>query len=179
MYPVDWSEEEYLYVVNENDEVLGRAARSSCHREGLIHRSVYVIVINGRGEIFLQKRSMKKELYPGYYACSATGHVEYGESYDEAAKREMKEELGIEEAPLKEICKFKCFSDEEREISVLYLCRYDGQIKPNAEEISDGEFLSTKDVREALRNGRRKIAYGSTIALKELLKYLENSPLEA
>lgn len=171
-------EEEYLYVVDENDEVLGRAARSKCHQEGFIHRSVYVIVINGREEIFLQKRSMRKELYPGYYACSVTGHVEYGESYEEAAKREMREELGIE-APLKEICKFKCFSEEEREISVLYLCRYDGQIEPNAEEISKGEFLSTEEVREVLRNGGRKIAYGSIIALREFLKYLDNNPLEA
>ncbi|MBS7653680.1 MAG: NUDIX domain-containing protein [Candidatus Bathyarchaeia archaeon] len=171
-------EEEYLYVVDENDEVLGRAARSKCHQEGLIHRSVYVIVINDKGEIFLQKRSMRKELYPGYYACSATGHVEHGEIYEEAAKREMKEELGIE-APLKEICKFKCFSEEEREISVLYLCRYDGQIEPNAEEISEGEFLSIEDIRAVLMNGGRKIAYGSIIALREFLKYLDNSPLEA
>ncbi|MBS7634353.1 NUDIX domain-containing protein [Candidatus Bathyarchaeota archaeon] len=172
------SEEEYLYVVDENDEVLGRAARSKCHREGLIHRSVYVVVINSKGEIFLQKHSMRKELYPGYYACSATEHVKYGESYEEAAKREMREELGIE-APLKEICKFKCFSEEEREISVLYLCKHNGQIEPNAQEISEGEFLSTEDVREILRNGGRKIAYGSIIALREFLKYLENSPSEA
>lgn len=178
MHPVSGYEEEYLYVVNENDEALGWASRSECHRKGLIHRSVYVVLINGEGKIFLQKRSMKKELYPGYYACSATGHVRYGESYEESARRETMEELGVE-APLKEICKFKCFSEEEREISVLYLCRYDEQIKPNADEISDGEFLSIEEIREALRSGGRKIAYGSIIAFEELLKYLENNPLEA
>jgi 16S rRNA (adenine1518-N6/adenine1519-N6)-dimethyltransferase len=149
------SEEEYLYVVDENNEVLGKASRSECHREGFIHRSVYVIVINGEGKIFLQKHSMKKELYPGYYACSTTGHVGYGESYEETARREIMEEIGVE-APLKEICKFKSFSKEEREISVLYLCRYDGWIKLNAEEISDGKFLSIEEVREVLKSNGRK-----------------------
>ncbi len=80
----------------------------------------------------------------------------------------MREELGIE-APLKEICKFKCFSEEEREISVLYLCKYDGQIEPNSEEISEGDFLSTEDIREFLRSGGRKIAYGSIVAFREFL----------
>jgi len=164
---------EYFYVVDKNDNVIGRASRSECHRRGLIHRSVYIIVLNDRGEIFLQKRSMNKDLYPGYYACSATGHVEYGESYEEAAKRELKEELGIE-TPLKEICKFKCFSETEREISALYICHHNGPFKLNSEEISDGEFLKIDQIKRALESGEKKFAYGSILALKEFFKYLEN-----
>jgi len=161
---------EYFYVVDENDNAIGRASRSECHRKGLIHRSVYIIVINDKGEIFLQKRSMNKDLYPGYYACSATGHVEYGESYEEAAERELKEELGIE-APLKEICKFKCFSETEREISALYICRHNGPFKLNSEEISGGEFLKIDEVKRVLESGEKKFAYGSILALKEFFRY--------
>jgi len=165
---------EYFYVVDENDNVIGRASRSECHRKGLIHRSVYIIVINDRGEIFLQKRSMNKDLYPGYYACSATGHVEYGESYEEAAKRELKEELGIE-APLKKICKFKCFSETEREISVLYVCYHNGPFNLNSEEISGGEFLKIDEVKRVLESGEKRFAYGSILALKEFFKHFVRS----
>jgi len=170
--------EEKFYVVDEDDNVIGCATRNECHKRGLIHRSVYVIVLNDKGEIFLQKRSLKKDLYPGYYACSASGHVEYGESYEKAARRELLEELGIE-APLKEICRFKCFSDVEREISALYICHYNGPLKLNSEEISGGEFVSIKDLREILKNGEKKFAYGSILALSEFLRYLEENKLDS
>jgi isopentenyl-diphosphate delta-isomerase type 1 len=165
-------EEEFFYVVDENNNVVGKASRSECHRTGLIHRSVYVIVLNDKGEIFLQKRSSSKDLYPGCYACSVTGHVRYGESYEEAAKREMMEELGIE-APIKEICKFNCFSEIEREISALFIAYHNGPFKLNYEEISNGEFVSLENVKRAIEGGEKNFAYGSILALKEFIKYLE------
>lgn len=165
--------EEKFYVVDEDDNVIGCATRNECHKRRLIHRSVYVIVLNDKGEIFLQKRSLKKDLYPGHYACSASGHVEYGESYEEAARRELLEELGID-APLKEICRFKCFSDVEREISALFVCRHNGPFRLNSEEISGGEFMSIHNLKRVLKTGEKKFAYGSILALGEFLKYLES-----
>jgi isopentenyl-diphosphate delta-isomerase type 1 len=92
---------EYFYVVDEEDRVIGKAAREECHSGSrLIHRSVYVFVLNEENELLLQRRSMAKDLYPGYYTASATGHVDYGEDYVDAARRELKEELDIN-APLK------------------------------------------------------------------------------
>lgn len=165
--------EEYFYVVDEDDNIIGKAPRSECHKRRLIHRSVYIVVLNDKGEIFLQRRSLNKDLYPGYYACSVSGHVEYGESYEEAARREMLEELGIE-APLKEICKFKCFSEIEREISVLYVSHHNGPFKLNSKEISGGEFVSLEEIKKLLENGEKNFAYGSILALKEFIKHLEN-----
>ena len=57
--------EEIFDVVNEHDEVIGRERRSEVHRLGLMHRAVHVLVFNSRGEVFLQKRSMKKDRQPG------------------------------------------------------------------------------------------------------------------
>ncbi|MEM3745724.1 MAG: NUDIX domain-containing protein [Candidatus Bathyarchaeia archaeon] len=166
------SKDEHLYVVDENDNVIGWASRGECHKRGLIHRSVYVIVLNDRGEVFLQKRSMSKDLYPGLYACSASGHVEYGESYEEAARRELREELGVN-AQLKWVGKFKCFSEIEREISAIYLCRYNGPFKLDAEEISEGKFVSIEEIKRMLKEGEREFAYGSVLALKEFMKCIE------
>lgn len=165
-------EGERLYVVDEDDNVVGWASRGECHKRGLIHRSVYVIVLNDRDEVFLQKRSKRKDLYPGLYACSASGHVEYGESYEEAARRELMEELGVN-AQLKWIGKFKCFSEIEREISALYLCRHNGPFKLNTEEISEGKFVSVGEIKMMLKEGEREFAYGSVLALKEFIKYIE------
>lgn len=115
---------------------------------------------------------MSKDLYPGLYACSASGHVEYGESYEEAARRELREELGVN-AQLKWVGKFKCFSEIEREISAIYLCRYNGPFKLDAEEISEGKFVSIEEIKRMLKEGEREFAYGSVLALKEFIKCIE------
>ena len=163
---------EYFYVIDENDKVIRKASREECHsNRSLIHRSVYIFVINGKGEVFLQKRSIYKDFYPGYYTGSATGHVDYGEEYDEAARRELKEELGLT-APLHRLGKVKSFTRNEREISMLYVCHYDGRIKFNAEEVTEGGFYSTEDIKHSVRTGERKFADGFKIAFKELLKFM-------
>jgi len=165
---------EYFYVVDEEDNVVGKATREECHSEsGLIHRSVYIFVLNDKNEIFIQTRSMSKDLYPGYCTGSATGHVDYGEDYDEAARRELKEELGID-APLQRLGKVKSFSEDEREISVLYMCRYNGPFKFNRKEIVEGVFLSIEDIKRSLETGERKFAYGFEVAFKELLRHIED-----
>jgi len=165
---------EYFYVVDEDDKVIRKASREECHSDhSLIHRSVYIFVVNGRNEVLLQKRSMTKDLYPGYYTGSATGHVDYGEEYDEAARRELKEELGIN-APLQRLGKVKSFTRNEREISMLYLCRYDGRIRFNAEEVTEGGFYSAEDIKRSIRTGEKKFADGFKIAFRELLKHMGN-----
>src|SRR5688572_9929677 len=88
--------EEIFDVVNERDEVIGRNTRSVVHRLGLRHRAVHVLVYNSKGAIFLQKRSMQKDTFPGAWDSSAAGHLDCGEDYDACAIREMREELGLE-----------------------------------------------------------------------------------
>jgi isopentenyl-diphosphate delta-isomerase len=165
--------DEYFYVVDEADKVIGRATREECHSNPrLMHRSVYIFVLNEQNEIFIQKRSLSKDLYPGYYTGSATGHVDYGEDYDTAAKRELEEELGIN-APLQRLGKFKSSSEFEREISALYICRFNGPVKFNTQEITEGTFVSIDEIKRNLKSGERKFADGFKEAFKELLKHME------
>src|SRR6516225_10627679 len=87
--------EEIFDVVDKHDQVIGRKSRNEVHRLGLMHRAVHVLVFNNRGQIFLQKRSMKKDRQPGVWDSSASGHVDSGEDYDTTAVREVWEEIGL------------------------------------------------------------------------------------
>src|SRR5450432_650127 len=85
--------EEWFDVVNARDEVIGRELRRNVHARGLWHRAVHVLVFDGAGHVFLQKRSMLKDLSPGLWDSSCSGHVDSGEDYDLAAVRELGEEI--------------------------------------------------------------------------------------
>src|SRR5882757_2672876 len=87
--------DEIFDVVNDRDEVIGQEMRANVHRLGLKHRAVHVLVFNRRGELFLQKRSMKKDTFPGAWDSSSSGHLDTGEDYDTCAVRELQEEIGL------------------------------------------------------------------------------------
>src|SRR5271165_5870900 len=87
--------EEIFDIVNERDEVVGQNTRREVHARGLWHRAVHVLVFNARGEVFLQKRSMKKDTAKGKWDSSSSGHLDSGEDYDACAMRELREEIGL------------------------------------------------------------------------------------
>ena len=82
-------EEEVFDIVDHRDRVIGQAPRSKVHHLGLLHRAVHILVFNARGELFLQKRSMSKDTFPGAWDSSAAGHLDAAEGYEEAAWREL------------------------------------------------------------------------------------------
>ena len=87
--------EEIFDVVNERDEVIGQMPRSQVHREGHKHRAIHALVFNARGDVFLQKRSISKDTFPGAWDSSSSGHLDHGEDYDACAMRELFEEIGL------------------------------------------------------------------------------------
>jgi len=88
--------EDIFDIVNERDEVIGRAPRSEIHARKLRHRAVHVLVFNSRGEVFLQKRSMLKDTAKGKWDSSSSGHLDSGEDYDACAVRELREEISLD-----------------------------------------------------------------------------------
>lgn len=138
---------EYFEVVDKNDKVIGRAPRSECHKNpNMIHRGILVIVTNSKGMILLQKRSMKKDLYPGLWGLSVGGHNRPGESYVHAAKREMKEELGTL-AQMKEISKMIIRQKTETEIDMIFEARIPmRKIKFNRREIDEVKFFTYDEI---------------------------------
>jgi isopentenyldiphosphate isomerase len=139
--------EEIFDVVNERDEVVGRAARADVHRHGLNHRAVHVLVFNSRGEVFLQKRSMMKDCSPGAWDSSAAGHLDCGEEYDACAVRELREELGVQlkETPQR-LFKIDACVETGQEFVWVYRCNHEGPFVLHPEEIEKGGWFSPEEV---------------------------------
>jgi 16S rRNA (adenine1518-N6/adenine1519-N6)-dimethyltransferase len=127
-------------VVNEQDQVIGEAARAEVHGNNLRHRAVHILIFNAKGELFLQKRSRWKDRHPLVWDSSAAGHVDAGEEYDEAAGRELQEELGIT-AELTRLVKLNASETTGQEFIWLYRGEHDGPFKLARTEIEHGEFF--------------------------------------
>lgn len=135
--------EEIFDVVNERDEVTGSAPRSEVHRRGLRHRAVHVLVFNQRGEIFLQKRSLTKDCFPGTWDSSAAGHLDRGEEYDACAVRELREELGVAAAaPPRRLFKLAACAATGQEFCWVYRAESEGPFTLHPEEISEGGWFA-------------------------------------
>jgi isopentenyldiphosphate isomerase len=164
---MDVSQEIYD-VVDADDHVIGKATRREIHEKGLLHRSVHILVFNPDGKLFLQKRSLVKDESPGYWDTSSAGHVDSGESYFACAHRELKEELGIT-ASLEHIMSFAASPETFWEHVRVFKCISDQNIKINLHEISEGKFMSLKEIEITLKN--KELQMTSTF-IKIFTKYL-------
>ncbi len=145
---------EELDIVDSHDNLVDKADRSIAHKKGLLHRVVHVMVFSPDGELFVQQRSLSKDMYPGYWEGSLSGHVMSGESYKEAAERELHEELGVCITPkhLKEVLEFGLHDENERVLAKLFVVKdFKGEVRIDQEEIKTGEFWSMKKVEAELK----------------------------
>jgi isopentenyl-diphosphate delta-isomerase type 1 len=139
--------DEIFDVVNERDEVIGRKLRREVHRDGDKHRAVHVLVFNSRGEVFLQKRSMSKDTFPGAWDSSSSGHLDCGEDYDACAIRELREEIGLRlETCPKRLFKIAACLETGQEFVWVYRCEHEGPFTLHPEEIERGEWFAPEYV---------------------------------
>jgi isopentenyl-diphosphate delta-isomerase len=139
--------EDIFDIVNERDEVIGHAPRSEVHARGLLHRAVHVLVFNSHGEIFLQKRSMKKDRQPGVWDSSCSGHVDSGEDYDKTALRELGEEIGLTlPAPPQRLFKINACFATDAEFVWVYHCASEGPFELHPDEIEAGDWFGSGQV---------------------------------
>ena len=139
--------EEIFDVVNERDEVISRAPRREVHARGLWHRAVHVLVFNTRGEIFLQKRSLKKDIAAGKWDSSASGHLDTGEAYDDCAVREVREEIGLQLSRTPQrLFKIGACQETGWEFCWIYRCESDGPFTLHPDEIETGAWFTPEVV---------------------------------
>ena len=139
--------DELFDVVDEKDRVTGQLTRREVHRRGLRHRAVHLLVINRAGRVFLQRRSMQKDLFPGMWDSSAAGHVGAGEDYDGTARRELEEELGCRpELPPQRLFKIEAREETGLEFVWVYRVEAEGPFILQADEIESGDWFSVEEI---------------------------------
>ena len=136
--------------------------RGEIHRDGDWHRAVHVWVINGRGEVLLQKRSAAIDLFQNLWDISLAGHVRSGEKSADAARRELKEELGItvEEHELQFVAaipsQLKDGALRDNQFSDIYLLRRDidlEKLKKQKEEVAEIAFVPLQELQTLVHKG--------------------------
>ncbi|MFC1812211.1 NUDIX hydrolase YfcD [Thermodesulfobacteriota bacterium] len=142
--------DEIVSIVDEENNLIGTEFRSVMRLKGLIHRASYILVFNSKEQIFVQKRTLTKDVYPGYYDVAAGGVVLAGETYEESAERELEEELGIRGVSLKRLFDFYYQHKNNRVWGRAFACVYDGRIVLQEEEVESGGF---RDVNEVVQAG--------------------------
>lgn len=145
--PAQDVEGERFDVVDADDCVIGRKSRDAVHVNNLRHRAVHILVVNKAGEIFLQKRSSLKDRHPGCWDSSTAGHVDAGETYDAAAARELREELGLE-VDLTPVGRIEAGERTGWEFVHVYLAESDGPFRMPPAEIETGCFFPEPILRQ-------------------------------
>lgn len=143
--------EEWLPLVNEKGEIIGKAPRSLCHSDKkYLHPVVHLHVINSKGEIYLQHRPMHKKVQPGKWDTAVGGHISFGEDVENGLKREAEEEIGIVNFTPLLAATYIWESDIEREMVFCFVTKNDGPFKTNKTELSGGRFWSITEIKESL-----------------------------
>lgn len=167
--------DEIVDLVDENDNVIGERLKSECHQTGLWHRVAAVFVFNSKGELLLQKRGQNVRR-PNLLTSSAGGHLHKGDSYEDGAKRELLEELGIE-APVHLITKYSKVDtnypngEVEREHNALYISHYDGEIKIDKNDLASTTFYSIEKIQQMIKENEFQFTPDFLIEFKHYLDW--------
>ena len=148
------NQQELFPVVDESGQVIGSATRGECHSGSkLLHPVVHLHVFNSKGDIYLQKRPEWKDIQPGKWDTAMGGHIDYGETPEEALHREVREELGITKFCPEQLDMYVFESQRERELVYVNRTTYDGEICPSAAELDGGRFWTMQEIHEAMGKG--------------------------
>ena len=145
--------EEMFPVVDEEGNIVGAASRGECHNGSrLLHPVVHLHLFNSKGELYLQRRPLWKDIQPGKWDTAVGGHVDLGESVEMALRREVREELGVIDFTPETVTHYVFDSARERELVFVHRTVYDGPVTPS-EELDGGRFWSLEEIRENLGKG--------------------------
>jgi 8-oxo-dGTP pyrophosphatase MutT (NUDIX family) len=165
--------EEIVQIVDRDNQEIGAVSRRLMREQRLIHRACYILVFNAAGELFIQKRTQTKDIYPGCWDVAAGGVVLAGESYEQSAERELAEELGVR-GRLELLFDQYYYEDENNRVwGRIFRCVHEGPFVLQAEEVESGLFLPPAAVLEL--SSREPFTPDGLLLLRQLSDLLGTS----
>jgi len=150
---------EKVILVNKKDKVIGVEEKMKAHLQGKLHRAFSIILFNKKGEVLIQKRAKSKYHSAGLWTNTCCSHPRPKEKIDQAAKRRLKEEMGIE-TDLKKVFSFiykaKLGSLVEYEFDHVFFGRFNGKPKPNEKEVEDWQWIKLADLKTDIAKNPQK-----------------------
>ena len=143
--------DELVDVVDEDDRVVATVTRREVRQRSLLHRCTYVLLENSAGAVLVHRRTPTKDVHPGAYDVFAGGVCGAGESYDECARREVAEEVGVEGAELAFRFKHRYRGPTGQAWGAVYEGRWDGPVRPQETEIEWLAWVSPDELDRMLR----------------------------
>ncbi len=146
---------ELFPLVDPQGHVIGSATRAECHSGSrLLHPVVHLHVFNPQGEIYLQKRAASKRIQPGRWDTSVGGHVDFGETIEQALRREVREEIGLVDFEPVHLFNYVYDSTVESElVNAYYTVTTRTCFDFDPVEIDDGRFWSVAEVMASMGQG--------------------------
>lgn len=163
--------EEFVVLVNTEDQVLGLMEKQQAHINGLLHRAFSVFLFNSRGEMLLQKRASGKYHSPNQWTNAVCSHPREGETYKAGAVRRLKEELGIE-TELSEKFHFIYKADVgsglwEHELDHVFVGNHEAGFNLNKDEIEEVRFITPEDLDKEIAEHPENFTEWFKIILEE------------
>ncbi|MBV7441912.1 isopentenyl-diphosphate Delta-isomerase [Weeksellaceae bacterium TAE3-ERU29] len=171
-------QEEKVVLIDEKDSVLGLMEKMEAHIKGELHRAFSVFVFNDKGETLIQKRALEKYHSPGLWTNTCCSHPRENETYLDAAKRRIQEEMGFI-CPLEFQFSFIYKADVgggliEHELDHVFTGKFNGIPKLNPEEVCDYKWISMPDLETDVKNNPQNYTEWFKIILKEYIHNLKN-----
>lgn len=146
--------DELVDLVDDADGVVGVTTRAAMRRHVLLHRAVFVAVVSSAGSVLVHRRSPDKDVWPGWWDLAVGGVVASGESYDEAARRELAEELGVGGPAPEPIGRGRYDGPEVRCLARVYRVCHDGPFRFADGEVVEASFVDRAELARRLRRDR-------------------------
>lgn len=151
--------EEQFETFDEMGNPLGIQPRSKVHREGLWHRAANVFLFTPDGKLLIQRRQLSKDVWPGGWDLSVAEHLKPGESFEDGAKRGLREELGVEGVEVERlgsICKSRLEIEASQvrdfEFQQSFRATFDGRVLANSDEVMDTRVVGLRDLEAGFRD---------------------------
>ncbi|OGO61831.1 MAG: hypothetical protein A2032_03705 [Chloroflexi bacterium RBG_19FT_COMBO_49_13] len=153
--------DELLDIINSDDVVIAQEMRSVVHQRGLQHRGVHIFLVTPEGKLLVQQRSRQRDNFPLALDCSVSEHVKANESYEQAARRGLAEELGVQTAALHALVKFNMiYGVNDFETSLLYEGMVDpAQVRFDPVEVEEIAYYQLDELEALIRRG--ELAFSS------------------